>query len=89
MKSKIALLAIIAAVVGAFFYFDLGAYLTLEGFKSRQAALSAAVDANPLRAALISSMGLFAAGGLIGLAIGGNSVTVDLPPLSGRFLLLQ
>ena len=53
MKSKIALLAIIAAVVGAFFYFDLGAYLTLEGFKSRQAALSAAVDANPLRAALI------------------------------------
>lgn len=53
MKSKIALLAIIAAVVGAFFYFDLGAYLTLEGFKSRQEALSAAVDGNPVRAALI------------------------------------
>ena len=53
MKSKIALLAVIAAVVGAFFYFDLGAYLTLEGFKSRQAALSATVDSNPWQAALI------------------------------------
>jgi cytochrome c oxidase subunit 1 len=30
----------------------------------------------PLRAALLSSMGLFAAGGLIGLAIGGNNVKI-------------
>ncbi len=30
----------------------------------------------PLRAALVASMGLFAAGGLIGLAIGGNNVKI-------------
>ena len=34
MKSKIALLAVIAAVVGRF-YFDLGAYLTLSKASSR------------------------------------------------------
>ena len=33
-------------------------------------------EARPLRAALWSSMGLFAAGGVIGLAIGGSDVTI-------------
>jgi cytochrome c oxidase subunit 1 len=33
-------------------------------------------ERRPLRAALVSSMGLFAAGGLIGMAIGGNNVKI-------------
>ena len=52
MKSKIALLVVIAAAIGAFFYFDLGRFLSLEGFKTQQAALSAFVAANPWQSAL-------------------------------------
>jgi len=52
MKSKIMVLAVFAAVIGAFFYFDLGSYLTLEGFKARQATLSAYVAENPWQSAL-------------------------------------
>ncbi|MBL8309862.1 MAG: FAD-dependent oxidoreductase [Burkholderiales bacterium] len=53
MKSKIALLVVIAAIVGAFFYFDLGSYLTLESFKSRQATLSAYVAEHPWQSGLL------------------------------------
>ena len=42
-----------AAIVGAFFYFDLGAYLTLDGFKSRQAMLSTYVADHPWQSGLI------------------------------------
>lgn len=52
MKSKIVLLAVIAAAIGAFFYFDLGQYLSLEGFKAQQATLSAYVVENPWQSAL-------------------------------------
>ena len=52
MKSKIVVLAAFAAVIGAFFYFDLGSYLTLEGFKARQAMLTAYVAENPWQSAL-------------------------------------
>lgn len=52
MKSKIVVLAVFAAVIGAFFYFDLGSYLTLEGFKARQAMLTAYVAENPWQSAL-------------------------------------
>lgn len=52
MKSKIVVLAVFAAVIGAFFYFDLGSYLTLEGFKARQSMLTAYVTENPWQSAL-------------------------------------
>jgi pyruvate/2-oxoglutarate dehydrogenase complex dihydrolipoamide dehydrogenase (E3) component/uncharacterized membrane protein YdjX (TVP38/TMEM64 family) len=52
MKSKVALLAVIAVAIGAYFYFDLGRYLSLDGFKSQQAALSALVTENPWQSAL-------------------------------------
>ena len=52
MKSKIALVAVIAIAIGAFFYFDLGRFSSLDGFKSQQATLSALVAANPLQSAL-------------------------------------
>ncbi len=52
MKSKIVLLAVIAAAIGAFFYFDLGRYLSLEAFKAQQATLSAYVAENPWQSAL-------------------------------------
>ena len=52
MKSKIALMAVIAIAIGAFFYFDLGRFLSLEGFKTQQATLSALVAANPWQSAL-------------------------------------
>ena len=52
MKSKIALMAVIAIAIGAFFYFDLGRFLSLDGFKTQQATLSALVAANPWQSAL-------------------------------------
>ena len=52
MKSKIVLLAVIAAAIGAFFYFDLGRYLSLEAFKAQQASLAALVAANPVQSIL-------------------------------------
>jgi pyruvate/2-oxoglutarate dehydrogenase complex dihydrolipoamide dehydrogenase (E3) component/uncharacterized membrane protein YdjX (TVP38/TMEM64 family) len=52
MKSKIVVLAVFAAVIGAFVYFDLGSYLTLESFKARQSMLAAYVAGNPWQSAL-------------------------------------
>ncbi|MBL8523541.1 MAG: VTT domain-containing protein, partial [Betaproteobacteria bacterium] len=48
-KSKIILVVVIAALVAAGFYFDLGQYLKLEFFKSQQAALEAYYQANPVQ----------------------------------------
>ncbi len=45
---KIGLLALLVAAVAAFFYFDLGAYLTLDGLKARQADLAALLDDKPV-----------------------------------------
>lgn len=39
-KSKLLLLAVVVALLGSFFYFDLGQYLNLEYLKSQQAALN-------------------------------------------------
>ena len=52
MKSKIALLAVIAVAIGAYFYFGLGRFLSLDGFKAQQATLSALVTAHPWQSAL-------------------------------------
>ncbi|MBA2466263.1 MAG: FAD-dependent oxidoreductase, partial [Sphingomonas sp.] len=47
-KSKIGLLAVFAAALAAFFVFDLGAYLTLDSLKGRQADLAKLLDNRPL-----------------------------------------
>jgi pyruvate/2-oxoglutarate dehydrogenase complex dihydrolipoamide dehydrogenase (E3) component/uncharacterized membrane protein YdjX (TVP38/TMEM64 family) len=47
---KILLLLLIALAIGAFFLFDLGAYLTLASLKARQSGLEASVEADPLAA---------------------------------------
>jgi dihydrolipoamide dehydrogenase len=52
MKSRIAIIALIAAAIVAFFAFDLGRFLTLDYFKARQATLAAYVAANPWQSAL-------------------------------------
>ena len=48
---KALLLALVAAAVAAFFLLDLDRYLSLDGFKSQQAAIEAWRAANPLAAA--------------------------------------
>jgi pyruvate/2-oxoglutarate dehydrogenase complex dihydrolipoamide dehydrogenase (E3) component/uncharacterized membrane protein YdjX (TVP38/TMEM64 family) len=50
MKGRFLLLLLIALAIGAFFVFDLGAYLTLANLKARQSELAAFVEANPVAA---------------------------------------
>jgi pyruvate/2-oxoglutarate dehydrogenase complex dihydrolipoamide dehydrogenase (E3) component/uncharacterized membrane protein YdjX (TVP38/TMEM64 family) len=50
---KFLLLALLIALVAAFFAFDLGRYFSLEFFKSQQAAIDAYYGANPFRTLLI------------------------------------
>ena len=45
---KIGLLAFFVAAIAAYFIFDLGAYLTLENLKARQADLAALLEGRPL-----------------------------------------
>ena len=50
-KGKLAVLAVIAALVAAFFIFDLRQYISLEYFAAKRAAIEAYRDAHPLQAA--------------------------------------
>ena len=50
---KIIILAVIAAIVGAFFYFDLGTFFTLETLKTQQANIESYRAENPLLTALL------------------------------------
>ncbi len=50
-KGKLAVLAVIIALVAAFFIFDLKQYLSLDYVKAQQATLSAYVGEHPLQAA--------------------------------------
>ncbi|MBI2296361.1 MAG: FAD-dependent oxidoreductase [Betaproteobacteria bacterium] len=52
-RNRLALIVVIAALVAAFFAFDLGRFFTLEFFKSQQAAIDAYFRANPFQAAAI------------------------------------
>ena len=52
-KSRLALVAVITAVIVAFFAFDLYRYFTFEFFRSQQAAIDAFYRANPLQAAAV------------------------------------
>ena len=51
-SSKIALIAVAAALIAAFFAFDLGQYFRLDYLKSQQAAMDLFYRANPLLTAL-------------------------------------
>lgn len=48
---KILLMGVILALLGSFFVFDLGQYLSLDALKAQQATLNAQVSAQPLMAA--------------------------------------
>lgn len=48
MKTKLILIAVIAAVIAAFFLFDLGQYFNLEYLKSQKDSLNALYNANPV-----------------------------------------
>lgn len=48
MNKRIALLALLAVAIVAYFWFDLGQYFSLEAFKAQQAQIVAAKEANPL-----------------------------------------
>jgi len=52
-KSRLALIAAIAALVAAFFVFDLGDYFSLDYFRQQQEAIDAYYRAYPARTALI------------------------------------
>ena len=52
-KSRFALVAVLTAVIVAFFAFDLHRYFTFEFFRSQQAAIDAFYRANPLQAAAV------------------------------------
>jgi pyruvate/2-oxoglutarate dehydrogenase complex dihydrolipoamide dehydrogenase (E3) component/uncharacterized membrane protein YdjX (TVP38/TMEM64 family) len=52
-RGKLALIAVILIAITAFFFLDLGRFLTLDFFKSQQAAIGAYFSANPLRTAAV------------------------------------
>jgi uncharacterized membrane protein YdjX (TVP38/TMEM64 family) len=48
MTKKLILVLLLVGAIGAYFVFDLGQYLSLENFKTRQAEIIALKDANPV-----------------------------------------
>jgi pyruvate/2-oxoglutarate dehydrogenase complex dihydrolipoamide dehydrogenase (E3) component/uncharacterized membrane protein YdjX (TVP38/TMEM64 family) len=52
-RGRLALIAVILIAITAFFFLDLGRFLTLDFFKSQQAAIDAYFSANPLRTAVV------------------------------------
>jgi uncharacterized membrane protein YdjX (TVP38/TMEM64 family) len=48
MTKRLILLALIAAAIAAYLWFDLGQYVSLDAFKAQQAEIIAAKDASPL-----------------------------------------
>ena len=76
-KGKVAVIAVVAALVAAFLWFDLGRYLDLEHLKSRQADIGAFYRENPLMvltayfAAYVAITGLSLPGAAIMTLAGG------------------
>jgi len=52
-KGRLATLVVLAALIAAFFYFDLGSTLSLDAFRAEQAAIDAYFQAHPLQTAAI------------------------------------
>src|SRR5262249_8732906 len=63
-KSRLAVLALIAALVAVFFALGGQRYLSVEFFRSQQAAIQAYYQANPLRTALVYAVVYIAVTGL-------------------------
>ena len=63
-QSRIILLVIIVTFIGAFFYFGLGQYLTLESLKAQQAAIAEYRSAQPFSALLMYALIYIAVTGL-------------------------
>jgi dihydrolipoamide dehydrogenase len=63
-KSKVLVLVVIAAIIAAFFVFDLKQYLSLDYVKHQQASFAAYVHDNPLRTAAIYLLAYVAVTGL-------------------------
>src|SRR5512134_1592003 len=52
-KGRLIAVIAIAALIAAFFYFDLGSYFSLDFFKAQQAAIDAYFQTHPLQTAAI------------------------------------
>ena len=52
-KSKLLLIAVVIALIAAYFVFDLGKYFSLDYFKTQQDAIGASYADNPLKTGLI------------------------------------
>jgi len=52
-KGRLIVLVVLAALIAAFFYFDLKSYFSLDFFKAQQAAIDAYFQAHPLQTAAI------------------------------------
>lgn len=61
---KLALLAVLASLIGLFFYFDLAQYASLEYLKSIHGEVVDSVRANPIRSSLIYFVGYVVVTGL-------------------------
>jgi len=70
-KGKLAVLAVIAALVAAFFIFDLGQYFSIEYFQSQRAAIEAYFQAHPVQTAAIF-FGVYV--GATGLSLPGAAI---------------
>jgi pyruvate/2-oxoglutarate dehydrogenase complex dihydrolipoamide dehydrogenase (E3) component/uncharacterized membrane protein YdjX (TVP38/TMEM64 family) len=70
-KGKLAVLAAIAALVAAFFIFDLRQYVSLEFFQAKRAAIEAYAAAHPIAAAL-GFFGIYVA--VTGLSLPGATI---------------
>jgi pyruvate/2-oxoglutarate dehydrogenase complex dihydrolipoamide dehydrogenase (E3) component/uncharacterized membrane protein YdjX (TVP38/TMEM64 family) len=70
-KGKLALLATIAALVAAFFIFDLRQYLSIEYFERQRAAIEAYRDASPVMATAVF-FGIYVA--VTGLSLPGAAI---------------
>jgi uncharacterized membrane protein YdjX (TVP38/TMEM64 family) len=70
-KGKLAVLAVIAALIAAFFVLDLRQYVSIEYFQAQRAVIEAYVQAHPLRSALVFFV-IYA--GVTGLSLPGAAI---------------
>ncbi|MEO1886730.1 MAG: TVP38/TMEM64 family protein [Methyloprofundus sp.] len=70
-SSRIVLLTLIAAFIAAFFYFDLGQYLTLDTLKAQQSAIENYRTTNPVLAVAVYALVYVA---ITGLSLPGASI---------------
>ena len=62
--ARLLVLAVVVALIGAYFAFDLGQYLSLEHFKARQAVFESYRASHPWQTALVFFLGYVAVTGL-------------------------